>query len=33
MAIRTYKPKTPSSRGTRLEDRSSLEKGSGPRKL
>jgi len=33
MAIKTYKPKTSSLRGTRLENRSHLEKGSGPRKL
>jgi large subunit ribosomal protein L2 len=33
MATKTYKPKTSTLRGTRLEDRSHLEKDSGPRKL
>lgn len=33
MATKTYKPKTSTLRGTRLEDRSHLEKDGGPRKL
>ena len=33
MAIKTFKPTTPTRRGTRLEDRSSLRKDSGPRSL
>jgi large subunit ribosomal protein L2 len=33
MAIKTYKPKTSTLRATKLEDRSQLEKDSGPRKL
>ncbi|KUK77452.1 MAG: 50S ribosomal protein L2 [candidate division WS6 bacterium 34_10] len=33
MAIKTYKPKTSTLRATKLEDRSHLEKDSGPRKL
>ncbi|NLZ24649.1 50S ribosomal protein L2 [Candidatus Dojkabacteria bacterium] len=33
MAIKKFKPTTPTRRWTRLEDRSALEKGSGPRKL
>lgn len=33
MAVKTYKPKTPSLRGTRLMDRSMLEKSSGPKSL
>ncbi len=33
MRVRTFKPTTPSLRGTKLEDRSMLEKGSGPRNL
>ena len=33
MAIKRYKPKTSTLRATKLEDRSNLEKDSGPRKL
>jgi large subunit ribosomal protein L2 len=33
MAIKTYKPKTSTLRGTKREDRSHLEKDSGPRRL
>ena len=33
MAIKTFKPTTPTRRGTRLEDRSALSKDSGPRNL
>lgn len=33
MAIKTFKPKTPTLRGTKLEDRSALKKDKGPRKL
>jgi large subunit ribosomal protein L2 len=33
MAIKTYKPKTSTLRATKLEDRSHLEKDSGPKKL
>lgn len=33
MAIKTFKPTTPTRRGTRLEDRSNLRKDSGPRSL
>lgn len=33
MAIKTYKPKTSTLRGTRLEDRSNLVKDGGPRSL
>jgi large subunit ribosomal protein L2 len=33
MAVRTFKPKTATLRGTRLEDRSALQKDGGPRSL
>lgn len=33
MPVRSFKPTTSTLRGTKLEDRSHLEKGSGPRKL
>jgi large subunit ribosomal protein L2 len=33
MAVKKFKPTTPSRRGTRLEDRSILENSSGPKKL
>jgi ribosomal protein L2 len=33
MAVRNFKPTTSTRRNTKLEDRSSLEKDSGPRKL
>lgn len=33
MAIKTFKPTTPTLRGTKLEDRSKLKKSSGPRSL
>lgn len=33
MRVRTFKPTTPSLRGTKLEDRSMLEKGGGPKSL
>lgn len=33
MAVRSFKPTTPTRRGTKLEDRSHLEKGAGPKKL
>ena len=33
MAIKTFKPTTPTRRGTKLEDRSALSKDSGPRSL
>ncbi len=33
MAIKTFKPTTPTRRGTKLEDRSNLKKDAGPRNL
>jgi len=33
MAIKTFKPTTPTRRGTKLEDRSNLKKNAGPRNL